>query len=145
MLRELFEGAEELFEGLSIHSLRDWSVRRPVVHLDFSAGQFARPDGVLVSVNAQLRRIEKQTGVMAGYGGAPERFVQLLEEMHHHTGRRVAVLVDEYDQPILDTLNMPEIARANRDFLRGFYAAVKSADRHVRFVLLTGVRQVLEG
>ena len=139
MLRELFEGAEELFEGLSIHRHWDWSVLRPVVHLDFSAGQFARPDGVLVSVNAQLRRIEKQTGVMAGYGGAPERLVQLLEDLHHQTGRRAAVLVDEYDQPILDTLNVPEVARANRDFLRGFYAAVKSADRHVRFVLLTGV------
>ena len=144
MLRELFEGAEELFEGLSIHRRWDWSVRRPVVHLDFSAGQFAKPDGVLVSANAQLGRIEKQTGVTTDYGGAPERFVQLLEELHHQTGRRVVVLVDEYDQPILDTLNMPEAARANRDFLRGFYAAVKSADRHVRFVLLTGVSKFLK-
>ena len=49
------------------------------------------------------------------------------------------VLVDEYDKPILDVLHRPEAARANRDFLRGFYGVVKDSDAHIRFSFFTGV------
>ena len=59
--------------------------------------------------------------------------------LHEHTGQRVAVLVDEYDKPILDALDTPEVARANRDFLHGLYSTIKSGDAHVEFTLLTGV------
>ena len=51
----------------------------------------------------------------------------------------MVVLIDEYDKPILDALDTPPIARANRDYLRGLYAVVKSSDAHVRFTFLTGV------
>ena len=47
--------------------------------------------------------------------------------------------VDEHDKPILDTLDTPDVARANRDFLRGVYGVVKDADAHVRFSFFTGV------
>ncbi len=49
------------------------------------------------------------------------------------------MLVDEYDKPILDALGTPELARANRDYLRGFYGVIKDSARHVRFVLVTGI------
>ena len=55
------------------------------------------------------------------------------------TGQRVAVLVDEYDKPILDMLEEPEVARANRDYLRGLYGVIKDNDAHVRFTFLTGI------
>ncbi len=51
----------------------------------------------------------------------------------------MAILVDEYDKPILDALASPEVARANRNFLRGLYSAIKQSDAHVKFTLLTGV------
>ena len=51
----------------------------------------------------------------------------------------MAVLVDEYDRPILDALGKPELARANRDALRGLYSAIKASDAHVKFTFLTGV------
>ena len=51
----------------------------------------------------------------------------------------MVVLVDEYDKPILDALEVPDIARANRDFLRGLYATIKDSDAHIAFVFLTGV------
>ena len=51
--------------------------------------------------------------------------------------------MDEYDKPILDALSKPEVARANRDFLRGLYGTIKDCDEHLRFVFLTG--EVLEG
>ena len=49
------------------------------------------------------------------------------------------MLVDEYDKPILDALEQPEVARANRDYLRGLYGVIKDNDAHVRFTFLTGI------
>ena len=78
--------------------------------------------------------------------------------MHRQTGQRVAVLVDEYDKPIVDALELAgphpapviggvhqarlrgpaaeEVARANRNYLRGLYAVIKDCDAHVRFCFL---------
>ena len=47
--------------------------------------------------------------------------------------------MDEYDKPILDALDAPEAARANREFLRGLYATINASDAHVKFTFLTGV------
>ena len=47
------------------------------------------------------------------------------------------MLVDEYDKPILDALEEPEVARANRNYLRGLYAVIKDCDAHLRFCFLT--------
>ena len=73
------------------------------------------------------------------YATAPERFAHLLRTLHAHAGQRVAVLVDEYDKPILDVLEDRETARANRDYLRGLYGVIKDNDAHVRFTFLTGI------
>ncbi len=62
-----------------------------------------------------------------------------LSRPHERSGRRVVVLVDEYDKPILDALGTPEVARANRGFLHGLYSVIKACDAHVHFALLTGV------
>ena len=76
---------------------------------------------------------------MTTEGTGSERRGYLLEELHRKAGRRVAVLVDEYDKPILDALDTPEIAYANRRFLCSLYSNIKFADAHVRFAFLTGV------
>ena len=138
-LKELFEGSEDLFEGLDIHDRWDWSVRHPVVHLDFSSGNFKEPGYLREDVMAQLSAIERKTGVDSSYANAPTRFRHLVEALHERSGQRVVVLVDEYDKPILDALDAPEIARASRDSLRGLYATIKFADAHIKFTLLTGV------
>ena len=54
-------------------------------------------------------------------------------------GSRSQCWVDEYDKPILDALETPEVARANRDFLGGLYGVIKSSDANVRFTFVTGV------
>ena len=137
-LKELFEGSEALFAGLDIHPHWDWSVRHPVVRLDFSGGDYQDPDGLRRNVMAQLDGVERWAQVTAE-GSGPERFGFLLEALHRKTSRRVVVLIDEYDKPILDALGSPELARANRDYLRSLYANIKFADAHVRFTFLTGV------
>ena len=138
-LKELFEGSEELFAGLHIHAGHDWSQRHPVVRLSFGGGSFTEPANVNTSVLAQLEAVAEREGVSARYPTAPERFAHLLRTLHTHAGQRVAVLVDEYDKPILDVLEQPEAARANRDYLRGLYGVIKDNDAHVRFTFLTGI------
>ena len=138
-LKELFEGTEALFRGLYIHEGWDWSVRHPVLRLSFGSGNFKEPGQAHASLMAQLDTVERRTGVASPYSTAPERFGHLLEQLHHQAGRPVVVLVDEYDKPILDALEAPEIARSNRDFLRGVYGVIKDCDAHIRFAFLTGV------
>ena len=86
-----------------------------------------------------IHAVERRAGFRCGYDAAPARFRRLLEALRERSGRRVAVLVDEYDKPILDALDEPDVARANRDYLRGLYAVIKESDPHVEFTLLTGV------
>ena len=138
-LKELFEGNEPLFEGLAIHERWDWSVRHPVLRLDFSRGNFKEPGQLQEDVMAQLDAIERREGVGSDYAGAPARFSHLMEALHERSGQRVAVLIDEYDKPILDALEVPEVARANRDLLRGLYSTIKFGDAHIAFTFLTGV------
>ena len=138
-LKELFEGNEPLFAGLAIHQRWDWSVRHPVVRLDFSSGNFREPGALHKDVMAQLDAMESEVAVTASYDTAAVRLRNLLKTLHQQTGQRVAVLIDEYDKPILDALAVPEVARANRDFLHGLYSTIKFGDAHLKFTFLTGV------
>ncbi len=140
-LKELYEGAEPLFRGLAAHDGWDWSQRHPVVRLDFAGGNYKRPGELARRLTEQLADIESEAGVPASEGAtAPGRFARLLAALHRQAGRRVVVLVDEYDKPILDALDdAPDTATANRDDLRGLYGTVKACDAHVELTFITGV------
>ena len=135
---ELFKGSEELFRGLAIHEKWTW-VARPVVRLSFGAGQFGKPGELEARFREMLASVGQSAGIVQEGATAAGCFAALLEALHDDSGQRVAVLVDEYDKPILDALEAPEVARANRDFLRGVYSVVKDCDAHIEFSLLTGV------
>ena len=139
-LKDLFEGNESLFQGLDIHGSWDWSVKHPVVRLSFG-GKYTEPEDLEEDILSQLNIIERRAGLVSG---APARFGpqylrDLLDRLHQATGKQVVVLVDEYDKPILDALDTPELAKANRDYLRGFYGVLKDSTELVRFVFVTGV------
>ena len=138
-LKEVFEGNQALFEGLEIHDSWDWSDRHPVLRLSFGGGNFNVPGYLNANLMAQLDSIERHVGLVSNYTTGPERFAHLLGALHEQTGQPVVVLVDEYDKPILDALDSPELARRNRDFLRGIYSVIKDRDAHIRFAFLTGV------
>ena len=139
-LKEVFEGNEALFAGLYIHDRHDWAKRNPVVRLSFGGGTFKEPDTLHADVMAQLDGLARDRDIPVRYDTAPARFRHLLQALHKETGRRAAVLVDEYDKPILDALvDEPEVALANRDYLRGLYGVIKDSDAHVRFTFLTGI------
>ena len=138
-LKCLFACREPLFRGLDIHPHWDWSSPHPVLRLSFG-GKYSEPGDVERNVLAQLALLERDADLPpASCGTGPERLLDLLDRLHRTTGRQAAALVDEYDRPILDALHDPELARANRDYLRGFYGIVKGSAEHVRFVFVTGV------
>ena len=137
-IRELFKGSEELFRGLAIHERWDWSQQHPAIRLSF-AGNFIDPNEVRSRSVEQVNAIAAEHGVDLKAGTVGGRFAELLAGLHKAYGRRVVVLVDEYDKPILDAIAKPEVARANRDFLSGLYSVIKDCDAHVRFTLLAGV------
>ena len=138
-LKELYEGNEALFRGLSVHDGWDWSKRHPVVRLDFSSGDFFDPDELHDNLTEQFDALESEYAAESGYDRAPIRLRSLLRELHRRTGRRVVVLVDEYDKPILDAIEDPEIAKLNRRRLRALYGTIKFADAHVELTFITGV------
>lgn len=138
-LKELFEGNEALFKGLAIHDEWDWSVKYPVLRFSFGTGNFRQAGNLENSLMAQLDRLEQEAGSNSGYTTCSERFHYLLHHLKQQTGLPVVVLVDEYDKPMLDAINTPDLARANRDLLSGFYGTVKDNDASVRFSFFTGV------
>ncbi len=138
-LKSLFECRESLFRGLDIHPHWDWSSPDPVVRLSFG-GKYIEPGDLERSILNQLTIIERNAGLPpSSCETGPERLQDLLDRLHAAAGRRVVVLVDEYDKPILDMIEDPERAAANRDYLRGFYGVIKDSAEHIRFVFVTGV------
>ena len=110
-----------------------------MVRLSFGSANFKAPGRRDEDVTLQLEYREEEAGNPPRQVNAASRFRRLLQALHRQSGQRVAVLVDEYDKPILDALEEPETARANRDYLRGLYGVIKDCDAHVRFTFLTGV------
>ena len=138
-LRALFEGKRELFDGLAAYGVRDWSIRRCVLLLDMSQVIATVPGNLDTDVCEQLLDLESDQGVERRHSSAAGRLRHLIRTLHDRSGRRVVVLVDEYDKPIVDALHQPELALAHRDYLRDLYSVVKSCDPSVRFTLFTGV------
>ena len=137
---ELFLCSEELFQGLDIHDHWNWDEPHPVLRLSFDAN-YDEPNELAKDISSQLDIVEQNMDIKSMSNGEPNpaRLRKLLNALHRKTGRKVVVLVDEYDKPILDVLDNPELAIANRDYLRGFYGVIKDCEEHVRFVFVTGV------
>ena len=138
-LKELFEGNEPLFTGLAAQDQWDWSVQYPVLRFSFGSEKYQDTTGLTNTLDTQLSRHEKTFGLSKQFGHVGGRFADLIVNIHENTGQPVVILVDEYDKPILDALQIPEVAKANRDFLRGFYGTIKDYDAHIKFSFLTGV------
>ena len=137
-IKELFEGSEPLFAGLDIHRRWDWNAHHPVARLDLS-GSFRTPAELEQNLLDQFVDIAEQAGTTVDAGTAAVGLRQLIRRLRRHVDKRVVLLIDEYDKPILDALATPALARANRDLLHGVYSIIKACDADLEFVLLTGV------
>ena len=137
--KELFEGSEALFEGLAVTTDGTGPCAIRSCGSASAAGASRRPATCRRARGSSSPPSNDAWRSSPNAARKPGRLASLLEALHERTGQRVAVLVDEYDKPILDALEAPEVARANRDYLRGLYAVIKDSDAHIRFSFLTGV------
>lgn len=134
-----FSGKKELFRGLAMEGLeKDW-LEYPVLHLDLNTRNYSNSNALLYELNKHLEYWEAQYGNKYRCRSIEERFTQIIKLAYEKTGRKVVILVDEYDKPVLQAIGNEALQEEYRVTLKGFYGALKTMDGCIRFALLTGV------
>ena len=140
-LKNYYLGRRELFRGLAMERLEtEWAVH-PVFHVDFNGAVFSNAGQLEAMLRDYVEGWERMYGLVPDKElGIGIRFRHVLRAAHEQTGRRAVVLIDEYDKPILDVLDVDaSLEDRHRNVLKAFYSVFKAADEHLQFVLLTGV------
>lgn len=141
-LRAYWEGKKELFSGLKIEELEAdnpnaW-VKHPVFYFDFNGENYSKVPVEKV-LTAHLRRWEEFYKITDDSETLGERFQNLLMKVSEKTGLGCVVLIDEYDKPLLDLIDNPEMQEHNKAVFKGFFSNLKSCDEFIQFVFITGV------
>jgi len=127
-LKAIFEGKRELFEGLAIaDSDYEWQ-EHPVIHIDMSRGPISSASDLEELLISQVDEIAEIYSCELNNSGSARRFDELIRKLSERN--RVAILIDEYDKPILDNISRPEARQATKDVLAGFYGVIKPLDAH---------------
>ena len=138
-LKAYFLGKKELFKGLAVEQSETEWTEHPVLHLDLNTAKYSEKDTLNNVLNNALVNWEKVYGAQASETELGMRFEGVIRRAYEKTGHRVAILVDEYDKPILQTIGNKELQDEYRSTLKGFYGALKSMDSCIKFAMLTGV------
>lgn len=137
-----FAGRKELFSGLAIEKLETEWKQHPVLHLDLSGVSYTDVSVLERVLSDKLAKWETLYGAVNTSDILGLRFKEVIEAAYNKTGNQVAILIDEYDKPIIDNLgNEPTLSRL-RSMLQGFYSVMKSMDARIRFGFLTGVTKI---
>ena len=138
-LKAYFEGKKELFEGLAIAELETEWIARPVFHLDLNAENYNAPERLEKKLISQLMEWEARYECDPADWSYSIRFSNVIKAAYEKTGHRVAILIDEYDKPMLETFHDKELQDKFRAILVSFYSVLKGADPYLKFILITGV------
>ena len=139
ILEAYFLGKKELFKGLAIEKLeQEWTVY-PVLHLDLNIEKYDSIDNLTDILNVNLKLWEQTYGSDDAETSVSLRFAGIIRRAYKQTGRRVVVLVDEYDKPLQQSIGNKALQEEFRNTLKPFYGVLKSLDGCIRFALLTGV------
>lgn len=140
-LEAYFLAKKHLFEGLEISHLEKEWIEYPVLHFDFSGAEAKSTEKLEIFLRNRLIDFEEQFGIerLDRAGSVGERFGMLLSRICAKIGRRVVVLVDEYDKGIIDVMQHECNFESNQELLRNFFMQLKVHDNHIRFCMLTGV------
>ena len=112
----------------------------PVFHIDMNVEAYLNTESLYSALNINLRYLEVKWGKNADEKSPSDRFQGLIRRAYEQTGRKVVVLIDEYDKPLLGLKDdLMDVDIEIRKVLKGFYGVLKSADAYLRFVFLTGV------
>jgi len=136
-LFEIFSGNKELFKGLYIYDKYDFEAY-PVIRIDWS-GNFKTRESTERTAMEIFEENQERLGIKCKNQDTALCFRELIQKAYEKYGKKVVILIDEYDKPILDNLDNIEEAKQRRDFLRGLYVQMKSNDAYIRFAFLTGI------
>ncbi len=138
-LRYFFEGRKDLFKGLEAESF-DWDwTPYPVLYIDLNVGNYSGRDGLKDNLENHVLRWEKQYGITPEVSNLAIRLSNIIRAAHETTGKRVVVLVDEYDKPLVNSLGNKDRYEEYKNELAGFYSNFKSSAEHIHLIFLTGV------
>ena len=133
------QGKKELFKGLALEKLeRDWTVY-PVLHMDLNTEKYDTQASLENKLELTLKQWEGEYGYNPDEYSVATRFEGVIRRACEQTGRRVVILIDEYDKPMLQAIGNEALQNEYRNTLKAFYGALKSMDGCIRFALLTGV------
>ncbi|MGP1601591.1 AAA family ATPase [Treponema sp.] len=146
-LKAYFLGQKELFKGMALEKAEEsqagsreiWQ-EYPVFHLDFTGSKYETREDLEGILHIHLSGWEEIYSKNEAEQSLSERFAGLIRRAYEKTGKQAVVLVDEYDKPLLETMNdNPELNETYRKILKGFYSVIKSSDESLHFAFLTGV------
>ena len=138
-LNSYFSGLKDLFKGLAMEQLeKDW-VEYPVLHFDLSTFKNCPLSLFPEKFDLQLEEYEKKYGITNARESAGNRFTQLIEQAELKTGKKVVIILDEYDAPLLDVLHDKDRLEAVRTVMQEFYAPIKANSSHIKFAFITGI------
>ena len=138
-LKAYFLGKKELFKGLYIETVeKDWK-EYPVLYLDLNSGIYDSEERLLNNLNYHLSEWEEQYNIQTKFVNPEDRLSNIIKTAVKQTGKQVVVLVDEYDKPLLQTIDNEELHDKFKGILKGVYSVLKSCDEYIRFGFLTGV------
>lgn len=138
-----FRGERGLFRGLAIDQLEpeEWT-KHPVLRLDFTRGGYNNPEDLPKFLNKVVDTWEREYGTSHPDQTPDWRFDMVIRDIYEQTGSQVVILIDEYDSPIVDTHDKPDLEDANRRTLHDFYRVMKANEKYLKFVFLTGVGKI---
>lgn len=142
-LRAYWEGRKELFSGLAIEKLEEdnadaWQPH-PVFYFDFNGRNYNYQGALETVLSSHLERWEEKYHIDSKGKTLEDRFQTLLMKASEIEGKGCVVLVDEYDKPLLDLVDSPELQAHNKAVFKGFFSNLKNCDYYIRFVFITGV------
>ena len=141
-LKAYFEGDRELFKGLAIERLETEWTKYPILYFDFN-GVVSSEEGLRAILSEHLDAWERQYDISIDCKDKSSeielsaRFRNAIQSIHQKTDKRVAVIVDEYDKPLLEVIDEPFNARC-RAIYKSFFGNLKRLDEHLKFVFITG-------
>lgn len=138
-IEAFYQGRKDLFDGLAISRMEhDWQPH-PVLHIALNAYEYNKPESLLNKFDYDFRLWEELYGTEKRSASHADRFRYIIEQAYVRTGKKVAILIDEYDKPLLDTANNRELQDIFRSQLKSIYGNLKTCDRYIGFAMLTGV------
>jgi hypothetical protein len=139
-IRYLFEGQKDLFKDLYIYNKWNWEEVYPVLRISF-AKDIKNKEDLKDKIYQELEKnyLKYSLEIPTKIKDNTDLFEKLIIKLSETKHKKVVILVDEYDKPILDVIEDKKEAEVVRKELKAFYSVLKDLDEYIRFVLITGV------